>query len=192
MGMVKSLIPSAEVFNNQNVNVSYSHKNYESTVRIRTSIEEGETLRASIITPDNIKTRISLSALSRTTFEGSFDRSIPGIYTLEVIKYARNGSVLGTSNHYSTFSYSNEYVNAFDEEETIFLMENIANVGKGQYLTDQEDVFSLEAETIREIIDPTMFFIILSLSLFLLDIITRKFKFKWPHELFKKKSLNME
>ena len=192
MGMVKSLIPSAEVFNNQNVNVSYSHKNYESTVRIRTSIEEGETLRASIITPDNIKTRISLSALSRTTFEGTFDRSIPGIYTLEVIKYARNGSVLGTSNHYSTFSYSNEYVNAFDEEETIFLMENIANVGKGQYLTDQEDVFSLEAETIREIIDPTMFFIILSLSLFLLDIITRKFKFKWPHELFKKKSLNME
>jgi Mg-chelatase subunit ChlD len=192
MGMVKSLIPSVEVFNNQNVNVSYTHKNYESTVRIRTTLEDGETLRAHIISPDNIRTRLTLNPLSRTTFEGSFNRTIPGIYTLEVIKYARNGSIIGTSNHYSTFSYSKEYVNAFDEEETIFLMENIANLGKGQYLTDQEDLFSLEAETIRETIDPTIFFIIMSLSLFLLDIITRKFKFKWPHELLKKQALRVE
>jgi Mg-chelatase subunit ChlD len=189
IGMVKSLLPVVDVLNNQNVNVSYTHKNYESTVRIRTSIEDGETLRASIITPDNIKTRISLSALSRTTFEGSFDRTIPGIYTLEVIKYARNGSVISTSNAYSAFSYSDEYVNSFDEEEVIFLMENIANLGNGQYITDQDELFSLEAETIREIIDPTLAFIVISLSLFLLDMIARKFKFKWPHEMFKKTQL---
>lgn len=186
IGMVKSVLPAEDVTSNRNVNVSYTEKNYETTMRIRTSIEDGETLRANIITPDNIRTRVSLNALSRTTFEGSFNRSIPGIYTLEVIKYARNGSVISTSNAYSTFSYSNEYVNSFDEEETIFLMENIANLGRGQYIVDQEDLFSLEAETIREVIDPTIVFIVISLSLFLLDIITRKFKFKWPHEMFKK------
>ena len=192
IGMVKSLLPDNNVLDNQNVTVSYTTKNYDTSFRIRLSIEEGETIRAFMTTPDDIQSRVTLSALSRTTFEGFFTRTMPGIYTLEIIKYARDGSIISTSKDYSSFSYSQEYENSFDEEETIFLMENIANLGNGQFILDEDDLFSLEAETIRETIDPTIILIVLSMILFLLDIITRKFKFKWPHELLKKTPLNME
>lgn len=189
LGMVESLLPTSDVINSQNVNVSYANQNHLSTIRIRTMIEAGETLRASIITPDNQKTRISLTSLSRTTFSGTFNRNLPGIYTLEIIKYASNGSIISTSYDYSTYSYSDEYINHFDEEDSIVLMEEIATSGGGKYFVDGDLMFTLEAETISETIDPSLTLIIISLSLFLLDIIARKFKFKWPHEFFKKTNL---
>jgi Ca-activated chloride channel homolog len=189
LGMVKSIMPESNLSNNQSINVSYANQNHISSIRIRTLIEEGETLRASITSPNNETSRISLTTLSRTTFAGEFKRELPGIYTLEVIKYTSNGSVISIAYDYSTYSYSDEFINSYSLEQSIVLMEDIALSGGGQYFIDGDSLFTLEAETISETIDPAITLIIISLTLFLLDIIARKFKFKWPHELLRRQQI---
>ena len=48
-------------------------------------------------------------------------------------------------------------------------------------------IFSNEVNYNDEIINPQITILIIALTIFLLDIIVRKFNFKWPHELFKRK-----
>lgn len=189
LGMVKSVLPQQGVVGNNQLNISYANQNESSTFRIRTNLNADETIRASIIHPNGNRQRISLSQISGTTFSGTFKREEPGIYTLEVTKYDGNGQIVFTSYDYSAYAYSDEFINAFDEETSIVLMEDIAINGGGQYLLDGDNFFTIEAQTISETIDPSTTLIIVSLILFLLDIVARKFKFKWPHEFFNKKGL---
>ena len=68
------------------------------------------------------------------------------------------------------------------------MMTELAFYGRGEVIEDAWDVFENAVKYIHNVINPKILFCIIALCLFLLDIAARKFKWKWPHELFTKKS----
>ena len=91
---------------------------------------------------------------------------------------------------YECFSYSEEY-NVFTDRAPLGeeLMTLLATNGKGMVISDPAEVFESFAKTIKKVIDPRVLFLILSIIFVLLDIAARKFKFKWPHELYREYKL---
>ena len=76
-------------------------------------------------------------------------------------------------------------------------LKNLADRGKGELIEDNEDpqeIFKSFVSDINKSYDPRILFMIIAVVLFLTDIVVRKFKFKWPHELIrdykKKKEIN--
>ena len=71
----------------------------------------------------------------------------------------------------------------FDEAEGAALMEKLAVTGRGKQIQDSSEIYEEIERTLKRTYDPRLPFIIIALTLFLLDIAVRKFKFKWPHEI---------
>ena len=109
-----------------------------------------------------------------------------GLYEIVIRKYDEAGVELAKVVTYESFSYSEEY-NVFTERVPIGeeLMTLLANDGKGMVVTDPAEVFESFAQTIKKVLDPRVLFLILSIIFVLLDIASRKFKFKWPHEIIR-------
>ena len=113
-----------------------------------------------------------------------------GLYEIVIKKYDEAGVELAKVVTYEAFSYSEEY-NFFVEKEPIGeeLMTLLATDGKGMVVTDPAEVFESFAQTIKKVLDPRVTFLILTIIFVLLDIAARKFKFKWPHELYREYKL---
>ena len=65
-------------------------------------------------------------------------------------------------------------------------MEGYATKAGGKLIEDLEnpmEIFDDFITSIEFIFDPRYLFITLAVVLFLLELIVRKFKFKWPHEI---------
>ena len=106
-----------------------------------------------------------------------------GVHLLTVKKKDATGAVISKVQMYKTFSYSEEYNMFFDETEGAELMETLAVSGKGKQIQDSSEIYEEIEKTLKRSYDPRIPFIIIALTLFLLDIAVRKFKFKWPHEI---------
>lgn len=184
-GMVESVLPTRDV-STSDMNVSFIDENSMTSVRIRSNIGEGEIIQAQLINPLGETTRVSLTSISKTTLSGIFDTKIPGVYELEVTKYDSQGNAVSFMTSYTTYTYSNEYVHEYNEEETISLMEEIAHNGNGTYLYQTNNMFSREAETATRDIDMTVIIMVIAMTLFLGDIVIRKFNFKWSQKYFSK------
>ena len=107
-------------------------------------------------------------------------------------KVDAEGVVLATYSYYKSFAYSEEYdlMLAAETEDGLSAVENLAKGSGGSIITDldyPDDILKDFVLTLKESYDPRYLFMILAMIMFLLDIIVRKFKFKWPHEWFKKK-----
>ena len=113
-----------------------------------------------------------------------------GLYEIVIKKYDEAGVELARVVTYEAFSYSEEY-NFFVEKEPIGeeLMTLLATDGKGMVVTDPAEVFESFSQTIKKVLDPRVTFLILAIIFVLLDIAARKFKFKWPHELYREYKL---
>ena len=113
-----------------------------------------------------------------------------GLYEIVIKKYDEAGVELAKVVTYECFSYSEEY-NMFTDRAPIGeeLLTLLANDGKGMVVTDPAEVFASFAQTIKKVFDPRVVFLILSIILVLLDIAARKFKFKWPHEIYREYKL---
>lgn len=140
-------------------------------------------MRATVISPNKEKEKITLK-LSNGVYSGDFNTKIAGTYDLklEYINYA-------TTNVYTydtkfTYSYSEEY-NVFIKSDPIILWQ-ITN-DSGTVSNDINEIVNIEQEDTIYSKDFKKPLLILSLILFVLDIIVRKFKLKDIKSLFKKK-----
>ncbi len=185
-GMVASVLPSNDIAQTD-MNMSFIENNYETGIRVRTNLNDGEVIQAQITNPNGDVIRVPLSTISKTTFGGSFNNDASGLYELNVFKYDSQGNVISELIQYHTFSYSSEYSQVYDYESAIYTMEKIAENGQGAFLHDLDDIFSEEFQTITQELDMTVILILFLMILFLIDIVIRKFKFKWSHEYFGKK-----
>ena len=81
-----------------------------------------------------------------------------------------------------------------DTDDAVTLMEDLAQSGEGQVVTDPLQIFANVVKFLHRVIDPRIVFSIIAIVAFLLDVAARKFKFKWPHEIVRdrkaKKALN--
>ena len=86
---------------------------------------------------------------------------------------------------HKAFSYSQEYNMFYDAEQASTFMANVAEAGGGFVIEDSSDVLGNILKYFDVEVNPRIAFIIIALVAFLLDIAVRKFKFKWPHEIYR-------
>ncbi len=115
-----------------------------------------------------------------------------GLYKIELTKYDADGGVTSTLSFYKNFTYSKEYDSfLFADEESLnglTLVKELTARSGGSVIEDLEnpwEVFEGFITDLDKVYDPRILFMILAIVLFLLDIVVRKFKFKWPHELIR-------
>ena len=63
----------------------------------------------------------------------------------------------------------------------------IAEDGRGEVVTEPEEIYENAVEFRHISLDPRILFSIIIIVLFLLDIAVRKFKWKWLHEIIRDK-----
>lgn len=185
--LIKDLLPESQI-NQSDLYLTFEQENFETSLRINSVLNEGETLRLNITNPNGISFIGDLNKQTDYVFTSSFESIIPGIYEFEITKVNSSNGVLATYLMYEAISYSKEYDNFYDEIEIFHFASNLASIGGGEILFETAGVFSQQSQTVERVINPTLALLITSLVLFLLNIIARKFKFKLPHELFKTKT----
>ncbi len=116
----------------------------------------------------------------------TFEIRNAGLYEIRLRQYDEASVLLSEITLHKTFSYSEEY-NEFTERNPIGqeLLDLLSANGKGASLTDPAEVFSGFSKTVKREYDPRVIFLILAILFILVDIAVRKFKFKWPHELWR-------
>lgn len=209
--VIKNLTPVENIRTND-IRLSLYEKNYSNSLSILTELNEGEYLTGSISYTDgqnqveiplntpqedmNKNTLRDLSAyvLVALSKDNNYSRSKfiirkPGTYTIKIDKLNQAGEVIGTNTIHKSIAYSEEY-NVLSDDTTDYseVLKTFARYGNGRYIEDLDDpniTDSFETVVYREY-DPRYVFAIIAISLFLLDVAVRKFKFRWPHEIIKK------
>lgn len=211
---IDNLTPTENIRFNE-IKLNLQTDNLINSLSIYTTLEEGQTLRGSIEKTNSSVAKVSLNELPKNndakilrkeatyvitnlSNENNYSRAsfvirTPGTYNITVEKLNKNGEVISSNTIYKEFAYSKEYdyLN-YDEETLIKKLESLAKSGGGSYVQDLEDpneVITTFDTTITKTFDPRVLFAIIIIIFFLTDIAIRKFKFKWPHELFRKKGM---
>lgn len=184
--LIRDLMPENKI-NASDTIVTFKDLNFQREVKIITLIDLDEKIVLDVTNPNNQRTSLELLQQTTTTFTSVFDSSLPGIYQVIVTKYDNNNNIISTYETYHAVSYSAEYNNFYDEIKVFAKMNDLVSLGNGTLIFETKNVFSKEIQTVSIVKDPTVLLLIIALILFLLDIITRKFKFKLPNEWFKKK-----
>ena len=204
---VGNLMPTEDI-RVKSIVVDLREDNYTNQIYVYSDLKDGETIVGTIkdatdedaeeiklLTPENPPDTNELFYITEGfAKENSFGRSAfilkkSGVYKITISKVDQNGNVLDTVEKYKTFSYSEEYDTFPEENEEMEIrsnLETIAKRGLGSIISDLEEpneVFKDFVTRLPRTFDPRYLFIIISIVLFLLDIIVRKFKFKWPHEI---------
>ena len=204
--LVANLMPTEDIRPNE-IATSLREGNYINQLSIFTSLEEGQTIRAKI-TDTSTEQELSLNEITDVsggddlgfyvtlalTEANNYSRcnfvvKATGTYRILIEKINSDGTVAATYTTYKDFSYSLEY--AQDAEDTLppaELIAQIARRGNGVVIEDTEGlghIFENFVTDLERVFDPRWLFMGLAMALFLLDIIVRKFKFKWPHELIR-------
>ena len=208
--VVNNLMPLMNIRPND-ISITLKEDNYTNTLSVYTTLNESETLKGSIYDANgelvvDMNTEeedgVNLTGLSHYTTlsmnqENKYSRcnfviKEGGIYKIEIIKYDEDGNELSRLETYKSFSYSEEYDTFIQTQEGAVdgaaLLQTLASKGNGVAIEDLEnpwEVFEGFITDIDKSFDPRFLFMIVAIVLFLLDIIVRKFKFKWPHELIR-------
>jgi hypothetical protein len=189
--IVNSLFPMQDV-RADGIDYVIKSDNYHYQVNVHT---ENETERIEVeVTPMSDHLVSTLEGVTVNALESNrrfnFIIKDAGLYEIVIRKYDEAGNELAKVVTYESFSYSEEY-NLFTDRAPVGeeLMTLLANDGKGMVVTDPAQVFESFSQTIKKEIDPRVLFIILTIILVLLDIAARKFKFKWPHEIYREYKL---
>jgi hypothetical protein len=105
---------------------------------------------------------------------------MPGIYALSIVKRNAAGSLISQTVEYTAFSYSDEYAGFADVGVCASFLAGLAEDAGGRVMFPTDEFFGVNAESVARDFDPKTLFLSLSIALFLLDIVFRKFKFKRP------------
>ena len=176
LNVVGRLFPKTQNDAYDAVRAEFVQDNFTTRVSITTAAV-ANTLSVRVIAPDGTSKPILLEKLSDRAFAGTFNTDQRGIYTVII----DNGTDIFTK--YTTFSYSAEHYVFYDETEAFAFMESLAKNGNGKMLFSAENVFGVQNEVFESDYDLHLPLIITCTTLFLIDIIVRKFKIKWPKEI---------
>lgn len=218
--IINEVMPTENIHASE-IRLNLRSDNYINQMSIYTDLNEGEKLTGKISyidsngeektilmdklpnDTDNLKLDecyvTTAMSLSNNFSRCNFVIKESGLYQIEVNKVDSQGNIIATEVVYKELSYSKEYDSNLLGED--FNMEdylkNLADRGKGELIEDNEDpqeIFKSFVSDINKSYDPRILFMIIAVVLFLTDIVVRKFKFKWPHELIrdykKKKEIN--
>ncbi|MBQ4049355.1 MAG: VWA domain-containing protein [Clostridia bacterium] len=193
------------------INVTATEYNYINKYSVLTELKSGEKIEGTIVdTSEEGAVPISLNeatlmeegvdypvyVTSPLDASNSFSRLTvvvkgSGVYKLTFNKVDKDGNVLATYETYKAFSYSQEYDTYDDPENPVDyeeIMDSWAYRGNGimvEDITDPAEIYDSFVTEIHKTFDPRFLFMIIAITLFLLDIAVRKFKFKWPHEIYR-------
>ena len=190
--IVNALFPSENIRVND-IELEIKEGNYNTQLSIFTSLTETQSIRVTVTSPNpndpmNPIEKVYTPGTNGTYSRLNFDVTSSGLHKILVQKLDENGQVIAGSDAviYRSFSYSAEYDPFHEAKEGEDYLANLAKDGKGEVIANYDPwgVFENVVKFLRIVIDPRIVFIILALVLFLLDIAVRKFKFKWPHEIY--------
>ncbi len=194
LNIVSDLFPTKSI-RAEELEVEFEENNFTTQMNIYTTLGEGETLEVTVTPPSGEdvteEEQILKPAVSERFGRVSFAVRTPGVHTVTVVQKNAEGQILKSRTLYRTLSYSADY-NAFPEEDGSALLTRIAAVGGGVPVEQLSDIFASFNPFLRKTYDPRLILIIVVLCAFLLDIAVRKFKFKWPHELWRERKLKKE
>ena len=164
--------------------------NYLTDLSVFTQLQEGEYIEFVVTSPARAgeemgQTQIFKAGYGENYSKLSFAVTTPGIHEIRAIKKAGDGSVISECVTYKALSYSLEYRVFDDVAAATALCESLAYSGGGSVLEDPYQVFENAAKYIHCVIDPRSVLMIMAISLFLLGIAARKFKWKWPGEIIR-------
>ena len=199
--IIDDLMPKDDI-SPKEINYNLRSKNYHNHLTCPTTLEEGQKVLGKIITPSgesvslNEVGKMEGCVVTRPLSEANkysvceFLVMEGGIYQIVLEKVDADGNVLASAKLYKEFSYSKEYDVEYElaEAEVRAVLDTIAKKGGGLAIDESEDVsrlFENYVITVNQIFDPRWLFLILAVVLFLLDVVVRKFKFKWPHEIIR-------
>ncbi|MBR5601747.1 MAG: VWA domain-containing protein, partial [Clostridia bacterium] len=190
--IVNALFPAENIRVND-IELEIKEGNYNTQLSIFTALEENQSLRVTVTSPDpndpmSFIEKVYTPGTNGTYSRLTFDVTSSGLHKILVQKLDVNGDVIpeAEATIYRSFSYSAEYDPFHEPSEGEEYLSKLAQDGKGEVIANYDPwgVFENVVKFLRIVIDPRILFMILSLVLFLLDIAVRKFKFKWPHELY--------
>ncbi len=151
--------------------------NQTAKVDISAPLESRETLKVTVLSPEGEEQTVETRLTTRETYEGTFDISTPGAYTITVTHLDASGSMLDFTQKHLAASYSEEY-NAFRTADGEELLAEVCEMTGGKMSYTASHVLDFEGKLIEQAIDPTVPMLIIILILFLADIAVRKFRLK--------------
>lgn len=194
LNIVGDLFPTRSI-RAEELEVEFEENNFTTQMNIYTTLGEGEYLEVTVTPPEGEDVTEEAQSLRPAISERfgsiSFAVRTPGVHTVTVEQKNAKGEVLKSRTLYRALSYSEDH-NAFPEEDGEALLVRIAAVGGGVPVEELSDIFAAFMPLLRKTFDPRLILIIVALCAFLLDIAVRKFKFKWPHELWRERKLKKE
>ena len=157
--------------------VEITPANDTSTVEISAPLKGRETLSVTILAPDGSEQAVKTVLTTKGTYQGKFDSSKQGVYTVTVTHLDAKGKLLDYAQKYVASSYSAEY-NAFQTENGEDLLLKVCEAADGTMAYTASGVADFEGTMIEQEIDPTVPMLVVILILFLADIAVRKFRLK--------------
>lgn len=186
---VMELLPEDSI--KSSMAVEYVKKNFTTEVYVTGDLDGGNNaVFITMTAPDGKETVFNdaLKVTGNNECVATIENTVEGIYKLYLEKEDAYGNVIDEATVYYTFSYSQEY-NTFvgDDQELLEFLSNLSTQGGGNMLSLSDFEYNHSLEYVTVVHDPKLILSIIAIILFILDIIARKFNFKWPHEWFKKK-----
>jgi len=196
--IVTALFP-AENIRLDDIELEIKEGNYNNQLSIFTDLAESQSIRVTVTSPNPADPMTPIVKTYDTGTNGtysrlSFDVTTSGLHTILVQKLDDQGNVLSEAQTYRSFSYSAEYNPFHEENEGADYLAELSKDGKGEVIANDDPwgVFENVVKFLHIVIDPRILFILLALIFFLLDIAVRKFKFKWPHEIYRSYKMKKE
>ena len=186
--IIISLFPTEDI-SVTDLQVTLKEKNYGNQMNIFGDAAPEDTLEITVTPKFGDGQPLTISGVSAA--EGfsrvSFEIRDPGVYEVNVVRKDAEGNLVANSSTtiHKAFSYSQEYNMFYDEEKATVFMADVAEAGGGFVIEDSSDVLDNILKYFDVEVNPRTAFIIIALVAFLLDIAVRKFKFKWPHEIYR-------
>lgn len=194
--IVRALFPTENI-KPKEVQANIKGDNYATQLGVFTDLADGEFIKVTVTSPNpEDETQVIVAGIGDNYSRLNFSTLSPGVHQVVVQKMTKdefgNETEIASTTIYKALGYSKEY-NAFaDAEAAETLMEKLSKASDGEVITEPWQVFENAIKYIHKIIDPKIFFMILALVLFLLDIAVRKFKWKWPHEIIRDRKARAE
>ncbi len=182
---ISSLLPKTVDQTYADIRAEIVNDNLSAELHVYTDAQEWETVTAQLISPDRTTSTITLEKQTGSLFAGVFDMHDSGIYEIRITK--TNGTETTEISAYTAFSYSKEYSAFANETECFQFLQSVSENGNGTTLFSPENLFGKQNEVVRSTFNPQLTFLIICIVLFLLDIVVRKFKIKWPHEIIRER-----
>ena len=166
--------------------VSIEQQNFNQIIEVRTASNNGRNKVTAIVeSPSGSKKEVSLNLTANNTYSSVLtDLSETGTYKITLKKTGDRKIIEEVI--YITFSYSKEYDAFISQDDSYKFLSELCKFTGGNIYDLNDRLFTEENQRIDYEIDLRYVLLISTIILFILDIIVRKFKFKWPHEFFKK------